>query len=55
MHYDIDHKLIHAFFSSMEMDLRQQQYDHSMLYNEYIYGSAEVVGLMCFVCILRRR
>jgi hypothetical protein len=30
----------------MEMDLQDQKYDRS-LYERYIYGSAEVVGLMC--------
>jgi phytoene/squalene synthetase len=30
----------------MEMDLTEATYDHKS-YNEYIYGSAEVVGLMC--------
>lgn len=44
--YNIDHHLIHAFFKSMEMDLSKTQYDTEG-YNEYIYGSAEVVGLMC--------
>lgn len=44
--YDIDHELIEAFLKSMEMDLYFQDYDASG-YNEYIYGSAEVVGLMC--------
>ena len=44
--YAIDHELIESFFASMEMDLHKQQYD-SATYNEYIYGSAEVVGLMC--------
>lgn len=44
--YDIDHKLIHAFFNSMEMDLERTQYNHKS-YNDYIYGSAEAVGLMC--------
>lgn len=44
--YKIDHALIHAFFNSMEMDLDKKQYNHEG-YNEYIYGSAEVVGLMC--------
>lgn len=44
--YKIDHDLIEAFFHSMEMDLNKQQYDQSR-YQEYIYGSAEVVGLMC--------
>nr|WP_293845210.1 phytoene/squalene synthase family protein [uncultured Arsenicibacter sp.] len=44
--YDIEHELIEAFLKSMEMDLYFQDYDASG-YNEYIYGSAEVVGLMC--------
>lgn len=44
--YNIDHALIEAFLYSMEMDLYKQDYNDSK-YNEYIYGSAEVVGLMC--------
>lgn len=44
--YDIDHHLIDAFFRSMEMDLTRTAYDDKG-YEEYIYGSAEVVGLMC--------
>lgn len=44
--YNIDRPLIEAFLKSMEMDLYKQDYDASG-YNEYIYGSAEVVGLMC--------
>ncbi len=44
--YNIDKEFIEAFLKSMEMDLDEQQYDHQ-LYGEYIYGSAEVVGLMC--------
>ena len=44
--YNISHDLIEAFFSSMEMDLRKTVYN-SNGYKEYIYGSAEVVGLMC--------
>jgi len=44
--YKIDHELIHAFFRSMESDLTQSQYNRQR-YEEYIYGSAEVVGLMC--------
>jgi phytoene/squalene synthetase len=44
--FNIDHKLIDAFFRSMEMDLSKKAYDEAG-YNEYIYGSAEVVGLMC--------
>ena len=44
--YNIDHSLIDAFFRSMEMDLDKKAYDHQG-YIDYIYGSAEVVGLMC--------
>jgi len=44
--YNIPHHLIEAFFKSMEMDLSNTSYN-SKAYNEYIYGSAEVVGLMC--------
>ena len=44
--YEIDLKLINAFFTSMQMDLDKKQYDGAG-YEEYIYGSAEVVGLMC--------
>ena len=44
--YKIDLELIHAFFRSMESDLTENMYDRQG-YNEYIYGSAEVVGLMC--------
>lgn len=44
--YKINHELIHAFFKSMESDLTQNKYDRQG-YEEYIYGSAEVVGLMC--------
>jgi phytoene/squalene synthetase len=44
--YSIAHHLIEAFFKSMESDLTQNAYDRQG-YDEYIYGSAEVVGLMC--------
>ena len=44
--YNIGHELIDAFFNSMEMDLSKQEYD-AATYQNYIYGSAEVVGLMC--------
>jgi phytoene synthase len=47
--YNIPHDLIGAFFSSMEMDLSKTTYN-SNGYREYIYGSAEVVGLMC-LCV----
>lgn len=44
--YHIERELIDAFLHSMEMDLEDHVYDPA-LYHEYIYGSAEVVGLMC--------
>lgn len=44
--YSIPLVLIDDFFSSMEMDLKKTVYN-SDGYREYIYGSAEVVGLMC--------
>lgn len=44
--YGIDSELIRPFFASMAMDLMPAQYTDE-LYESYIYGSAEVVGLMC--------
>ena len=44
--YGMDRELIEAFLYSMEMDLDKNVYDAAG-YDEYIYGSAEVVGLMC--------
>jgi 15-cis-phytoene synthase len=44
--YNIDKALVDAFFYSMKMDLEDRIYDLD-LYQTYIYGSAEVVGLMC--------
>jgi len=44
--YDINKQLIDQFLHSMEMDLYKIDYN-SELYKEYIYGSAEVVGLIC--------
>lgn len=44
--YGIDHELITTFLNSMEMDLKPQDYDRES-FNQYILGSAEVVGLMC--------
>ena len=46
--YGIPRHLIEAFFHSMEMDLNQTAHGRSS-YDEYIYGSAEVVGLMCLL------
>lgn len=44
--YHIEHELINSFLHSMELDLTEHEYSHDG-YEEYIYGSAEVVGLMC--------
>lgn len=44
--YQIDSVLIDQFLNSMEMDLQNIDYNLK-LYDEYIHGSAEVVGLMC--------
>ncbi len=44
--YNIDYHYIDAFLSSMEMDLTNSYYEPQQ-YKDYIYGSAEVVGLMC--------
>ncbi len=44
--YEIDHQLIEQFFISMEMDLKPVEYCNDK-YEEYILGSARVVGLMC--------
>ena len=46
--YSIDLLLINNFLDSMEMDLRERSYNKEK-YNDYIHGSAEVVGLMCLM------
>jgi phytoene/squalene synthetase len=44
--FQISMDLVNAFFNSMEMDLENAEHS-STTYDEYIYGSAEVIGLMC--------
>ena len=44
--FGITDELIRPFFESMRLDLKPQRYNKK-LYNAYIYGSAEVIGLMC--------
>lgn len=44
--YGIERELIDTFLKSMEMDLNKIEYTKES-YEEYILGSAEVVGLMC--------
>lgn len=45
--FNIPHTMIDAFMKSMKMDLHKKEYSTFDEYNEYIYGSADVVGLMC--------
>jgi phytoene/squalene synthetase len=44
--FKIDRSLIEAFFQSMKLDLDKSDYNENLI-KKYIYGSAEVVGLMC--------
>tara|TARA_Y100000816_G_scaffold270727_1_gene234721 strand:- start:4749 stop:5579 length:831 start_codon:yes stop_codon:yes gene_type:complete len=44
--FEIEHNHIQAFLKSMRMDLTMKKFNREE-YKEYIYGSAEVVGLMC--------
>lgn len=50
--YQIDPELIETFLQSMEMDLQTIQYEQKV-YEQYILGSAEVVGLMCLKVFVR--
>ena len=45
--YKIPRHLVDAFMKSMRMDLHKQVYATQAEFKEYIYGSADVVGLMC--------
>lgn len=44
--FGISRELIAPFFASMRSDLTEQKFDQHA-YDAYIYGSAEVIGLMC--------
>jgi 15-cis-phytoene synthase len=46
--YNIPMPLVEAFWMSMEMDIDTSKYEEQT-YKEYIYGSAEVIGLMCLM------
>ncbi len=48
--YNIPHDLIRAFLHSMALDLHKTDYHTVAELDEYVYGSAEVVGLMC-LCV----
>ncbi len=45
--YGIDKHLVDAFMNSMRLDLHKKDYLTEQEYKDYIYGSADVVGLMC--------
>tara|TARA_B100001057_G_scaffold494943_1_gene592700 strand:- start:2910 stop:3758 length:849 start_codon:yes stop_codon:yes gene_type:complete len=45
--YSISKDLISSFLNSMKMDLEKKEYNSIEEYKKYIYGSADVVGLMC--------
>ncbi|APY07509.1 phytoene synthase [Winogradskyella sp. J14-2] len=45
--YNIDKHLVEAFMKSMRLDLHKKDYLTEEEYKSYIYGSADVVGLMC--------
>ena len=45
--YNIDKHLVDSFMKSMRLDLHKKKYLTQEEYKEYIYGSADVVGLMC--------
>lgn len=45
--YNIPRSMITSFMDSMKLDLHKTEYKSFEEYNEYIYGSADVVGLMC--------
>lgn len=41
--------LVNDFLDSMKMDLEKKDYNTDQEYKQYIYGSADVVGLMCLL------
>ncbi len=45
--YNLDINQVNAFMNSMRLDLHKTQYLNTEEYKAYIYGSADVVGLMC--------
>ena len=45
--YEIDIELVNSFLKSMRWDLDKKVYLNKQEFDEYIYGSADVVGLMC--------
>jgi 15-cis-phytoene synthase len=51
--HNISLDLINAFMKSMKLDLTKQVYKTKEEYEEYIYGSADVVGLMCLMVFVK--
>ena len=51
--YSISKDLISSFLDSMKMDLEKKEYNSVEEYQKYIYGSADVVGLMCLKVFVR--
>jgi phytoene/squalene synthetase len=45
--YNITDEMVQAFLKSMKADLSKTEYKTKEEYDDYIYGSADVVGLMC--------
>ncbi|MBT8311141.1 MAG: phytoene/squalene synthase family protein [Bacteroidia bacterium] len=45
--YSIDKHLVDSFLNSMKLDLYKKDYLTEQEFKDYIYGSADVVGLMC--------
>lgn len=45
--YNIPDEMVQAFLRSMKADLHKTEYHTKEEYDAYIYGSADVVGLMC--------
>jgi phytoene synthase len=51
--YNIPTHLVDSFLKSMKTDLNKQIYKNNSELNEYIYGSADVVGLMCLMVFVQ--
>lgn len=47
--YNIPHELVHAFLESMKSDLGEIRFSRRDQISGYVFGSAEVVGLMCLL------
>jgi len=45
--YKIDYELVDSFLNSMKLDLDKKKYLNKEEFDQYVYGSADVVGLMC--------